>query len=903
MIFHPRLARFVLLAISLAVTACTEKDSSKQSTTLPTSTPTPVGGATATPTTVGYGISGRLWTNAASTIRLADGRGHTTDVTVTSTSGTAFSFPAAATGATYSVSIAAAHPAFQCQVLNGSGTIAGANVSNIAVVCLITSGGTSGGGGGSNYRPLTVGGTVTGLTGTLGLANSRGDGIVDTATVTTNGFGYFQRLLNYGTSYNVYVTSQPAGQTCTVSYGQGVAYASVTNIQISCVTNVQQYYLVGGSVSGLLTGKTVKLRNNGGDEITLSTNGSFTFPTQLLNGSYYNVTVQEQPVGETCLVYNGAGTILSSQVYSVFVSCTPNPAFTLAGNFAYQDPPAVNGTGGAQGTYPHVAYESSVVRPARRISVLAYNGTDVVAEGRTNDLGNFSLTIPAGNSVQLIFLAEADSGPSYVPDGVGGAATDKCNGAQYLYRSVDNTDGYATYGVISGFYSATNTSIALQASTTHDGDHYLKRGGIPFNSIEVALTAQELICSARPTASTGELQFMISERNRVSDDFDPEEGRIGFTQFFVWDDGTAAITLPGQEDGETDDLDDANIAHEIGHFFEYSLYRSDSLGGSHSNNDVLDSTVAFSEGFGYAFAGLTLNDPIIVDTYGDDQASGFIFDISVKPGDRTNIASQNDRGYYSENSVAYLLWQLGSRRGNFGRLNTALTNMITSFGQQNALTFGATYISLWGRTAETFQTLWETDLDMPIDALCVGSCLVASPTADFFDTDGDIGARFGIASSIPASRRLYPQPRVYPIVTGAQKDARFWNPYRALNVAANVAQSTFLSTAHEVIDFGNYASPGNKLGANRGYVFTAPQTRTYRLSITNPVGATCTQDTIDLIAYKRGVEIASDFNGSGPRAGCPFVEVSLTAGDKIILNVSGYDLPQLQGWDVVVDAL
>jgi hypothetical protein len=78
-------------------------------------------------------------------------------------------------------------------------------------------------------------------------------------------------------------------------------------------------YRVGGTVSGL-TG-TVVLQNNGGDNLSISANGAFTFPTPLAYGSSYDVTVLTQPMGQTCTVANRAGAYGGSSVTSVTVTC------------------------------------------------------------------------------------------------------------------------------------------------------------------------------------------------------------------------------------------------------------------------------------------------------------------------------------------------------------------------------------------------------------------------------------------------------------------------------------------------------------------------------------------------------------------------------------------------------
>ena len=85
-------------------------------------------------------------------------------------------------------------------------------------------------------------------------------------------------------------------------------------------------YTVGGDVTGL-TG-TVLLRNNGGDDLSVSADGSFTFATALTDGATYEVTVGTQPTGQTCSVTNGTGTIAGADVTDVAVSCADDPPST-----------------------------------------------------------------------------------------------------------------------------------------------------------------------------------------------------------------------------------------------------------------------------------------------------------------------------------------------------------------------------------------------------------------------------------------------------------------------------------------------------------------------------------------------------------------------------------------------
>ena len=64
------------------------------------------------------------------------------------------------------------------------------------------------------------------------------------------------------------------------------------------------------------------LQDNGGDNLSVTANGTFTFATALANGAAYNVTVLTNPSGQTCTVTNGSGTIASANVTNVAVTCT-----------------------------------------------------------------------------------------------------------------------------------------------------------------------------------------------------------------------------------------------------------------------------------------------------------------------------------------------------------------------------------------------------------------------------------------------------------------------------------------------------------------------------------------------------------------------------------------------------
>ena len=108
----------------------------------------------------------------------------------------------------------------------------------IAAAILVACGGGSGGTTPPPPAPTyTVGGTVTGLSGSLVLQNNAGND----ATISANGGFTFTTALNSGAAYAVTVKTQPStaslAQNCVVTGGAGsVGGSNVTNVSVACVT-------------------------------------------------------------------------------------------------------------------------------------------------------------------------------------------------------------------------------------------------------------------------------------------------------------------------------------------------------------------------------------------------------------------------------------------------------------------------------------------------------------------------------------------------------------------------------------------------------------------------------------------------------------------------------------------
>ncbi len=117
---------------------------------------------------------------------------------------------------------------------------------------------------------------------------------------------------------------------CTVASSLGAsAVGSLTLAVPTGGLNPMPTTTVGGSVQGL-TGGTLVLQNNQGNNLVVTSNGNFTFGVPVASGAPYSVTVIGQPAQQTCTVAKAAGIVGNSGVADVAVSCSPSVTYPIA---------------------------------------------------------------------------------------------------------------------------------------------------------------------------------------------------------------------------------------------------------------------------------------------------------------------------------------------------------------------------------------------------------------------------------------------------------------------------------------------------------------------------------------------------------------------------------------------
>jgi hypothetical protein len=218
-------------------------------------------------------------------------------------------------------------------------------------------------------------------------------------------------------------------------------------------------------------------------------------------------------------------------------------------------------------------------------------------------------------------------------------------GPTWNFKVTDNTSNNALY-VLDGALVSTSTQSAkrnLHAGSGWDGSAYsAPRTAAPFAILDSIYLGLTRIVAAGNKQSLSPLDLRWSIKNSVAEG-DVAKGEIGTSYY----DGSAIYIL-GDANNDTDEYDPHVLLHEWGHYVEDELFRSDSVGGDHSDGQLLDLRVAMSEGFANAFSAMMIDKVNYADASGLAQSSGFTFSIGKK--NRVN------KGYFSEGSVGSVFY-------------------------------------------------------------------------------------------------------------------------------------------------------------------------------------------------------------------------------------------------------
>ncbi len=451
-------------------------------------------------------------------------------------------------------------------------------------------------------------------------------------------------------------------------------------------------------------------------------------------------------------------------------------------------------------------HANPVPQPARGVAVRALRAGSqtVLASGATNENGVYSLQVPNDTRIVVQVIARlqqgtAQSAPRWdvrVQDGL-----DASTQFSYSSAAFDSSAGAQNIRIPSGL-SAAGTAIAARASG-------------PFAILDTIYSSIQAVLQVEPGAV---LPTLLVDWGSQTDG-----------SYFAADDTRQWIALNWDLTEDTEEFDQHVIAHEFGHYLEHNFSRSDSGGGPHALGDKLDPRVAFSEGFGYAFAAFALGDTLLRDSFVNNGAQ-----VDVNASVESNPSPAN-ACWCSESSVWSILWDL-----------------------HDDVNDGADRVSIG------FQPLWDAmkgghrDTDAVTSIFSFITALKQVRPQDAAAIDALVTAQNINAAGIDdfASNETYaPYANVLPLFTNVTAG----NPV--------VVRSVDTGGRH------------NKLGNHRFLRFTPGASRPYTISVatSNPAAE---QDP-DFIVWRRGTGIGG---GLAPPPGPEVAQVELPAGQTVIID-------------------
>jgi len=331
--------------------------------------------------------------------------------------------------------------------------------------------------------------------------------------------------------------------------------------------------------------------------------------------------------------------MITRKLYILFFLLTLSlEAVEISGTVQYERVHAKN-----FGSASILDYANPSLERAKQVYVVAIDrSNDLVDSTYTDDNGNYTLLkIPTNSEVKIQVYAKMK----------------KEN--RWDVKVIDNNNNNSLYG-IEGEFSSSGVSNSVRNLTALAST----KSSPPFAILDSVYRAMKRVLTVDGSLHFPTLKLNWSTQNITSG---------------TYYDGIDAITLQGDQKGDSDEYDDHILIHEWGHYFERNFSRADNIGGPHGTGEYLDIRVAFGEGFGNALSAILTDDPIYFDTMG---SNGWNMNIEH--------ARHDTPGWFSEASIQRILYDLyDSKDDGADRLSLGLKPIYETLihGERNTPAF------------------------------------------------------------------------------------------------------------------------------------------------------------------------------------------------------------------------
>ena len=340
--------------------------------------------------------------------------------------------------------------------------------------------------------------------------------------------------------------------------------------------------------------------------------------------------------------------------------CTTNAVFndpvTITGKAVYNRREIFLTNGGGLGSAAvDVGVNRATQNPIRRAEVQVLDSSGSVVQcANTDDSGVFSFTLPRGTTLYTVRVNSRGYN-------------------NYLRASVlNNPNANAYYSLIKNNVPATDDldfSVSGPMIAAADGQIL----GGAFNILDQIYSANKYLVSKVNNCDS----TFTGCRNVTTDNpipkvsaywtkgLNPNSYLGGTSGLSFYLPGCSRMFILGGEDGDTnssdtDHFDNPVIIHEYGHFLEDTVGVSDSPGGPHNGNAIIDPRLAWSEGWGNFFQAAVLGQARYVDTIGNsDGQTGLAFYVDTETVNASNgydFPTAAGEGNFREFAVTRMLW-------------------------------------------------------------------------------------------------------------------------------------------------------------------------------------------------------------------------------------------------------
>lgn len=282
--------------------------------------------------------------------------------------------------------------------------------------------------------------------------------------------------------------------------------------------------------------------------------------------------------------------------------------------------------------------------PIRQAQVSVYNSINALVQcGVTDDSGNFSVTVPQTAENYTVSV------DSRIYDAMTKAAVFN-NPTQMSVHSITQT--------VSGAASASIGTMTATATGAIKGGAFNildKIYGANIYMRDNTANCSGMFSGCTPFTAAPPV-FIFWDRGVNPGDY----FSAGALSFYL--PGQSELYILGGINGNTDSsdcdhFDNSIILHEYGHFIEDVFADTDSPGGSHNGNSIIDARLAWGEGWANFYQGAILNLPVYRDTAGnvDGVSTSVFFNESLETG-VLDIPTAMGQGNFREFSISRLLW-------------------------------------------------------------------------------------------------------------------------------------------------------------------------------------------------------------------------------------------------------